>query len=186
MKNVNTEIYQNPIKTTLQKIVFLIFLNIISIQVYSSNTPTIINKISSTATNPVYAEILNKINHNKCFAVKVTSVSVKNNTYAFTSFAKGFLEKKNTYNLTIKDLTTEFDDRNNFQGAKTHESFDIYNSGNAVGVDLHLKTWGNKTLRLANVKIKKERFGYFITGSVTDGNRTVYYTVGIYETDCLI
>ncbi len=186
MKNVNTKIYQNPTKTNFLKIVFLVILSIASIQIYSSNIPSVKNSVANTATNPVYAEILNKINHNKCFAVKVTSVSVKNNTYAFTSFSKGFLEKKNTYNMTIKGLTTEFDDRNNFQGAKTQESFDIYNSGNTVGVNLHLKTWGNKTLRLTDVKIKKERFGYFITGSATDGNRTVYYTIGIYETDCLI
>lgn len=137
-------------------------------------------------TNPVYAELYNRIkNGGECFGAKVSSVSTKNNNYAFVSFAHSPLLGIDGYNLKM-GLATEFDDRSNFQGAPTQEEIAIINTGsNAIGINVKTITWANRTLRLTNTEITKERFGYFITGKITDGNRTVYYTLGVYKTDCI-
>lgn len=148
--------------------------------------PTKCNNVNTT--DPVYNQLFNAIKTGgKCYNAKITSVSVKNNKYAFTSFSKGFLRIQSGYNIAISGLQTEFDDRRNFQGAKTIENIVIYKRGHDnIGVSINMKTWGNKTIQLQNAKINREPYGYFVTGKVTDGNRTVYYTIGIYETACLI
>lgn len=134
-----------------------------------------------------YNQLFNSLKNGKCYNAKITSVSVKNNNYAFTTFSQGFLKIESGYNIDIKPLQTEFDDRNNFQGAKTIENLTIYKVGSEdIGVVVNMQTWGNKSIKLKDVQITKEPSGYFITGKATDGNRTVYYTIGIYETDCLI
>jgi len=150
--------------------------------------PKIHKKTSNINPVYVYNELLNNIKSGKiCYSVKVSSVSVKNNNYAFSSFAKGFLEIKNDHNIAIPGLITEFDDRKNFQGTKTRENVEMYYASyNKIGVVVNMQTWGNKSVKLKNVKITKERYGYFITGNINDGNRTVYYTFGIYKTSCLI
>ena len=140
-----------------------------------------------TSNISAYKDLFNRIKNGECFNVKVSSVSTKNNNYAFVSYAQGFVEKYENDKLKISNLNMEFDDRTNFQGPKTNEEIVVTNNHNNV-VSLYVKmiTWGNRFLTLKNVKITKERFGYFITGNITDGNRTVYYTLGIYKTDCLI
>ncbi|MGV6845240.1 MAG: hypothetical protein ACWA42_03835 [Lutibacter sp.] len=142
---------------------------------------------SEFTIDPIYNQLFKALKNGKCYNVKVTAVSVKNNNYAFTSFSQGFLHIVSGYNIEIKSLRTEFDDRNNFQGAKTIENLVIYKKDKYhIGMTVNMKNWGNKTIKLKDVKIAKEPYGYFITGKATDGNRTVYYTLGIYQTNCLI
>jgi len=193
MKNIKTKENQNKIYVALiKRILFsllaIFFLKINTINATGGITPKILNhNISKLTIDPVYNQLFNAIKRGKCFSVKVTSVSVKSNKYAFTSFSVGFLQIVSGYNIAIKSLRTEFDDRNNFQGAKTIENLVIYKIGKYnIGMTVNFKSWGNKTIRLKNVKIVKEPYGYFITGKTTDGNRSVYYTLGIYETTCLI
>lgn len=136
--------------------------------------------------NPVFYELMYKLNHNKCLSISVNSVSIKNK-YSFTSYGTASLIKENATTIkTARSVNMEFSDRNNFKGAKTLENIKIYGRSNQISVWIKLVTWGNKTIVLRNVTIRKERYGYFITGRVTDANRTVYYTLGIYETVCLI
>jgi len=198
--NTKNQSYIRLIQRTISMIMItILFININTIQAqqpvneYNTVTSKEITKnpIISKPTvnlNSVYGQLFNAIKSGqKCYQVKVSSVSTKNNNYGFVTYALGNLERDgDTYNLIIKGLSTEIDDRNNFQGAKTEESMVIYTQGNGIGVSVNLKTWGNKTLRLTDVKLNKERYGYFITGKATEGNRTVYYTIGIYEYDCLI
>lgn len=179
--------------TVIQSVFFLIitifFLKINTINASNRISPnSIINSVSNLTTNPVYNQLFNAIKSGgKCYNVKVTSVSVKDNKYAFTSFSQGFLQIESGYNIAIKSLQTEFDDRQNFQGTKTVENLVIYKKDKYnIGMTVNMRNWGNKTIKLKNVKITKETYGYFITGNATDGNRTVYYTLGIYETTCLI
>jgi len=192
MKNLKTKkaVIQNY-SINVQKILFLIatifFLN--NLNASGGFTQKVNHSsISEFTINPVYNQLFNAIKSGgKCYNAKITSVSVKNNKYAFTSFSKGFLRIQGGYNIAINSLQTEFDDRNNFRGSKTIENLVIYKRDKYnIGMTVNFKTWGNKTIKLKNVKITKEPYGYFITGKASDGNRTVYYTLGIYETTCLI
>ena len=197
MKNSKKSFGQkNRFFTSLNKILF-ITLTYIFMQVSSMNAQVNLNSGGVAAqtpqitlpigTNPVFAELYNRIkNGGECFGAKVSSVSTKNNNYAFVSFAHDPLLEIDGYNLKM-GLATEFDDRNNFQGTPTQEEIAIINTGsNAIGINVKTITWGNQTLRLTHASITKESYGYFITGKITDGNRTVYYTIGIYKTTCLI
>jgi len=196
MKNSKKSFGQkNRFFTSLNKILF-ITLTYIFMQVSSMNAQVNLNSggvaaqtpqiTLPTGTNPVFAELYNRIkNGGECFGAKVSSVSTKNNNYAFVSFAHDPLLEIDGYNLKM-GLATEFDDRNNFQGTPTQEEIAIINTGsNAIGINVKTITWGNQTLRLTHVNIAKESYGYFITGKITDGNRTVYYTIGVYKTTCL-
>ncbi|MCF6182589.1 hypothetical protein [Lutibacter sp.] len=193
MKNSNKKNYKKPnylkaIKSGLFLIITIFFLKANSINASNGKLLKFNNSISEITIDPVYNQLFNAIKSGrKCYNVKVTSVSVKNNNYAFTSFSVGFLRIQSGYNIAISGLQTEFDDRSNFRGAKTVENLVIYKNGKySIGMTVNMRTWGNKTIKLKNVKITKEPYGYFITGKATDGNRTVYYTLGIYETTCLI
>jgi hypothetical protein len=178
--------------TVIQSVFFLIitifFLKANTIKASNGELLNLTNNSVPELIDPVYNQLFNAIKSGrKCYNAKITSVSVKNNKYAFTSFSKGFLRIESGYNIAISRLQTEFDDRRNFQGAKTVENLVVYKIGRSgIGMTVNMKTWGNKTIKLKNVKITKEPYGYFITGNATDGNRTVYYTLGIYETTCLI
>jgi len=150
------------------------------------------NSSIEALTNPIFYELMYKINHSKCLQLEVSSMSIKKSSNqkfmnSFTSYGRESLIKENNYTLkSARSVNMMFSDRNNFAGAKTRESFKIYGKTNTISVWIKLETWGNKTIVLRNVKIYKDGFGYFITGRVTDGNRTVYYTLGIYEAECLI
>ncbi|MGV6845239.1 MAG: hypothetical protein ACWA42_03830 [Lutibacter sp.] len=158
----------------------------------TANLNIAINKVPLATTNPIFYELMYKLNHHKCLQLEVSSMSI--NKYgsrkfmnSYTSYGKTSLVKEN--NTTIKSFHSalmEFSDRKNFQGPKTRESFKIYGATNTISVEIKLETWGNKTIVLRNVQIHRDGYGYFITGRVTDGTRTVYYTLGIYEVDCLI
>lgn len=190
-KKNNTENlnYLKVIKSGLFLIITIFFLKANTINASNGKLLNLTNNFVSEITiDPVYNQLFNAIKSGrKCYNVKVISVSVKNNNYAFTSFSVGFLKIESGYNIAIKSLQTEFDDRRNFQGSKTIENLVIYKKDKYnIGMTVNFKTWGNKTIKLKNVKITKEPYGYFITGKATDGNRTVYYTLGIYETTCLI
>ncbi len=193
MKNSNKKIYKNLIYLKVIKSVFFLIITIFFLKVNTINASNgkllkFNNPISEFTINPVYNQLFNAIKSGrKCYNAKITSVSVKNNKYAFTSFSRGFLRIQSGYNIAINGLQTEFDDRSNFRGAKTVENLVIYKIGSyGIGITVNMRTWGNKTIKLKNVKITKEPYGYFITGKATTGNRTVYYTLGIYETTCLI
>ena len=148
--------------------------------------------ISIMPTNRVFYELMYKLNHKKCLQLEVSSMSIsksRNRSFmnSYTSYGRESLIKENSYTLkSAHSVKMEFSDRNNFAGPKTRESFKIYGRTNTISVEIKLETWGNKTIVLRNVEIHKDGFGYFITGRVTDGNRTVYYTLGIYEVVCLI
>jgi hypothetical protein len=189
LENKANHVYVSQIKRTVFIIIALFFLKTNAINTVNGLTPKLISQnISELTTDPVYNQLFNSMKSGgKCYNVKVTSVSVKNNKYAFTSFSSGFLKIESGYNISIRSLQTEFDDRNNFQGVKTVENLVIYKKSKyEIGMTVNMSTWGNRTIKLQNVKIAKEPYGYFITGNATDGNRTVYYTLGIYETTCLI
>jgi len=150
------------------------------------------NIININPTNRIFYELMYKINHHKCLQLEVSSMSInksRNRSYmnSYTSYGSGSLIKENNYTLkSARSVNMEFSDRKNFAGPKTRESFKIYGRTNTISVEIKLESWGNKTIVLRNVEIHKDGFGYFITGRVTDGNRTVYYTLGIYEVVCLI
>lgn len=155
------------------------------------------NNTENTKTaygNPIFYQLMYKVTHNKCLQIEVSSMSIKksaNRSFmnSFTSYGIGSLVKLDNYTLkTARSVNTEFSDRNNFAGAKTLEDIEIYEgrTGDAVGVKIKMVTWGNRSIVLNNVKIHSDGFGYFITGRVTDGNRTIYYTLGIFEVECLI
>jgi len=194
MKNSIKKMFNENQKINFFEKVFFSLLVGLFVQVSTINAsngviilkPIKLNNVNTI--NPVYNQLFNAIKTGgKCYNAKITSVSVKNNNYAFTSFSRGFLRIQSGYNIAISRLQTEFDDRHNFQGPKTIENLVIYKTGNyTIGVEVNMRTWGNKSIKLKNVKINKEPYGYFITGKATDGNRTVYYTIGIYETTCLI
>lgn len=187
----NPETTSSRINSTLIQSVFILLAilfafqaNTLNAQVKGVGQP--VGQLNTTSGS-TYNQLFNSLKNGKCYNTKITSVSVKNNNYAFTTFSRGFLKIESGYNIDIKQLQTEFDDKNNFQGAKTIENLTIYKIGSEnIGVVVNMQTWGNKSIKLKDAKIVKEPYGYFITGKATDGNRTVYYTIGIYETDCLI
>jgi len=185
------KIKNRKVNTSLLKKLFLVMLTFLFFEVnYANVSSKIITpkplKSKTIATNAVFTELMAILNIHQCLGVAVTSTSVKNK-YSFSTFARGQLTKKNAYTLTTSSLQTEISDRKNFQGTKIRETIDIFKSGNTgIGVNIKMETWGNRTIRLRNVVINKRRYGYFITGQVTDGNRTVYYTIAIYKDICLI
>ena len=81
-------------------------------------------------------------------------------------------------NYNSENVETAFNDRNNFQSKKTVESVSISSSGNNVKVKMQFHTW-SQNVELSNVKMTKEQFGYFITGSQSNNTKTVYYTITI-------
>lgn len=149
------------------------------------------NTTVESSTNRIFYELMYKIQHGKALQIEVASMSINKsrNPYlnSYTAYGKAFLVKENSTTLkTDRNVSMAFSDRNNFTGAKTFENFKIYGSTNTIKVELKLVTWGNKTIVLRNVLIRKEPQGYFITGRVNDGNRTVYYTLGIFEVQTII
>jgi hypothetical protein len=172
-----------------------LFMTITLLQAKNVENNIVLVKKNNTVeafTNPIFYELMYKINHSKCLQLEVSAMSInksRNQSFmnSYTSYGRESLIKENNYTLkSARSVNMEFSDRNNFAGAKTRESFKIYGRTNTISVEIKLETWGNKTIVLRNVEIHKDGFGYFITGRVTDGNRTVYYTLGIYEVACLI
>jgi len=144
-----------------------------------------------TATNPIFQELLNKLSDTRdCYIVDVSSMTVKKNKnleQSFTSYGSfGYLRKENASAIKAFTVNTAFSDRSMFSGKKTIESFNITNRGSQVQVRITFKTWSNEVITLSNVKISKGRFGYFITGHYSKSNKSTYYTLVIYKTDCLI
>lgn len=151
---------------------------------YDNVHPTIV-------INPIFQELLNKLSTtNDCYVVDVSSITVKKNRnleQSFTTYGSfGYLKKLNSNSIKAFNVNTKFSDRSNFSGKKTIESFNISSRGSQVQVKITFKTWSNEVINLRNVKIAKGRFGYFITGNYSKSNKTVYYTLAIYKTDCLI
>lgn len=141
--------------------------------------------------NRIFYELMYKIQHGKALQIEVASMSINKSRKpylnSYTSYGKAYLAKENSTTLkTDRNVSMEFSDRNNFTGRKTLEGIKIYGATNTIKVEIKLVTWGNKTIVLRDVKIHKDGFGYFITGRVTDGNRTVYYTLGIFEVQTII
>jgi len=160
--------------------------------IYASNgtlPPKIIKSSSNvTSRNPLFNELMAILKAHQCLSVTVSGISLKDKS-SFTSYGAGelSLSNKNNYTLTAPHIRTELSDRRNFQGATTRETIDIFNrSGNTIGVTVKMETWGNRTIWLRNVEITKRYNRYFISGIVTDGNRTVYYVIGLYKATCLI
>ena len=129
-------------------------------------------------------------NDRDCYNVNVSSVTVKQNRnmeHSFTSYGSfGYLRKESSSAIKAFEVRTSFSDRNLFSGKKTVESLKISSSGSRVQVKITFKTWSNEVITLSNVKISKGRFGYFITGNYSKSNKSTYYTLAIYKTDCII
>ncbi|APQ17595.1 hypothetical protein [Maribacter hydrothermalis] len=131
--------------------------------------------------NTVFERLVSKINEGFIFNAHISSSTVKkdgNVELPFTTFGSGPLKLTKGDILKIENVETAFNDRNNFQSKKTVESISISSSGNNVKVKMQFHTW-SQNVELSNVKITKEQFGYFITGSQSNNTKTVYYTITI-------
>ena len=132
-------------------------------------------------TNAVFERLVSKINEGFIFSAHISSSTVKkdgNVELPFTTFGSGPLNLTKGDIIKIENVETAFNDRNNFQSKKTVESISISSSGNNVKVKMQFHTW-SQNVELSNVKITKEQFGYFITGSQSNNTKTVYYTITI-------
>lgn len=141
--------------------------------------------------NPVYQELLDRLNANECFALNSTAVTVRNNkgkVYSFTSHSKGSIkiDPNTETNLVTGDIKTAFSDRSYFAGKKDIQSIRFNLRGDTVVAQITLRSWSNTNVQLFNLQIKKNSLGYFITGNTSDTRSTTYYTFGIYKTSCLI
>ncbi|WP_027065251.1 hypothetical protein [Maribacter sp. Hel_I_7] len=144
--------------------------------------------VNSDYTNAVFARLVSKINEGFIFNAHVSSSTVKkdgNVELPFTTFGSGPLNLTKGDIIKIENIETSFNDRNNFQSKKTVESMSISSSGNNVKVKMQFHTW-SQNVELSNVKITKERFGYFITGTQSNNTKTVYYTIAISHNGRLI
>jgi hypothetical protein len=172
----------------------LLVMTITFLQAKSVDNNILPLKTSSTTyatTNRIFYELMYKIQHGKALQIEVASMSINKSRKpylnSYTAYGKAYLVKENSTTLkTDRNVSMAFSDRNHFAGAKTLESIKIYGATNIIKVEIKLVTWGNKTIILRNVNIRREPQGYFITGRVTDGNRTVYYTLGIFEVQTII
>ncbi len=186
-------------KSEILKRVFLFVVTVSSLVTGTSNASNVIpekyiddNVHAITATNPIFQELLNKLNGTEdCYLVDVSSMTVKkdgNLEQSFTTYGSfGYLKKKeNVSAIKAFTVNTAFSDRSTFRGKKTIESFNISNRGSQVQVQITFKTWSNEVITLRNVKISKGRFGYFITGHYSKSNKSSYYTLAIYKTGCVI
>ncbi|WP_299798241.1 hypothetical protein [uncultured Maribacter sp.] len=138
--------------------------------------------------NAVFERLVSKINDGFIFNAHISSSTVKKNgnvELPFTTFGSGSLNLKKGDVVTVDNVKTAFNDRNNFQSKKTVESLSISSSGSNVKVKMYFHTWG-QNVELSNVKITKERFGYFITGTQSNNTKTVYYTIAISHNGRLI
>ncbi|MEP2057905.1 MAG: hypothetical protein ABJJ05_08875 [Maribacter litoralis] len=131
--------------------------------------------------NAVFERLVSKMNEGFIFNAHISSSTVKkdgNVELPFTTFGSGPLNLKKGDVVTVDNVKTAFNDRNNFQSKKTIESLSISSPGSNVKVKMNFHTW-SQNVELSNVKITKERFGYFITGSQSNSTKTVYYTITI-------
>ena len=138
--------------------------------------------------NAVFERLVSKINEGFIFNAHISSSTVKkdgNVELPFTTFGSGPLNLTKGDIIKIENIETSFNDRNNFQSKKTVESMSISSSGNNVKVKMQFHTW-SQNVELSNVKITKERFGYFITGTQSNNTKTVYYTIAISHRGKLI
>ncbi len=156
-------------------------------KIENSNCPEPTEEISYT--NSVLNRLKQKVNEGYIFSAQISSSTVKKNKnieMAFTTFGMGPLHLKKDGKFYVDNIKTAFNDRNNFQGKKTIESLVLSSNGNNVKVIMKFHTWSNQTVELTNVKIIKERHGYFATGIHKNGSKTVYYTIVISHRGRLI
>ena len=142
-----------------------------------------------TLGNATLDRLVSKINDGFIFSAHISSTTIKkekNIEKAFTTFASGGLKLLKDGSVKIEKVATAFNDRDNFQGKKTLESISLSSRGNNIQIKMQFHTWAQQQVTLSNVKITKERFGYFLTGSQLNGNKTVYYTIAIYHQGRLI
>lgn len=182
--------YQLMIKTVLAVCIVSMFVTSLKANDIPNNF-NVSESISLDFRNPVYQELLNKMNAGECFSLNSTAVTVRSNKgqlYSYTSYSKGSLKigASTETNLVSGDIKTAFSDRSNFAGKKDIQSIRFNTRGNGVVAQITLRSWGNSNVQLQNLQINKKSFGYFITGNTTDGRSTTYYTFGIYKSSCLL
>lgn len=134
----------------------------------------------------IYEELLGTVaNTPNTMRMMVTSVSVKrkgNKEHAFTSYGTSkLINQGGSLRCALEGITTDYSDRNNFNGSKTIEHVYLSFKNNRFVLKVRLQTWGNETVILSNPKLVKGRQGYFATGNYANGSRTFHYTVAIYE-----
>jgi len=138
--------------------------------------------------NTILERLVSKIKEGYIFNAHISSSTVKkdgNVEMPFTTFGSGSLNLIKDGSIKIENVQTAFNDRNNFQSKKTVESLWLSSTGNNIKVKMQFHTW-NQSVELSNVKITKERFGYFITGLQSNNSKTVYYTIAISHNGRLI
>ena len=86
---------------------------------------------------------------------------------------------KNTLKRRLGNIA--FSDRNFFQGNKDYSTVEFKIVGSRVDMIITSHTWGGGKKTIRNVNVKKESFGYFITGKHTNSRSTTYYTISIYR-----
>ena len=99
--------------------------------------------------------------------------------YTYTAHDQSTIYLRNNV-LTAKLQQIAFSDRNHFQGKKDKSTMKIYVSGGRVRVQMTSITWGG-SYKLDNVRIEKNRFGYFITAHKEIGSRITKYTIAIHS-----
>jgi hypothetical protein len=133
--------------------------------------------------------LVSKINDGYIFNAHISSTTVKKDgsiEKAFTTFGSGPLNLIKNGSVSIKNVKTAFNDRNDFQSKKTVESITLSSAGKSIKIRMQFHTWAQSVVELSNAKITKERFGYFLTGSQSNGSKTVYYTIVISHRGKLI
>ena len=174
----------------------IFFLISISLTIFTANASTInndypdSNKLEKTSfDNTIFNEIISKLNAGKCLSVQVSSTSIRkkgSKEYAFTSYGIGSLSKVNNSTIKANRVQTSFSDRSFFKGSKTVENYTITCTSTVFNIKVNYQTWGNQTINLRDAIIFKGRHGYFVTGNYYDGKKIVFYTIAIYEVNCLI
>lgn len=137
----------------------------------------------------IFNEIIQKLNEDgKCMIVQVSSTSILkkgSNERAFTTFSTGHLKKITNSTIKADRLQTSFSDREFFQGQKTVENISLKIVNNSFKIMVNFQTWGNANVTLDDPIIAKGQNGYFATGRYFDGQKSMQYTIAIYEEVCL-
>ena len=123
----------------------------------------------------LFNEILNET-YTQPRLLNITGNNTKHRS-TYTVHGIGFL-RKDRNRRTIEGIVGEaaFSDRNNFSGKKDRQTLLLSTQGNNVRVQIRLDSWGRGLETLSNVRIHKEKFGYFITGEY----QTTHYIIAIY------
>ncbi len=147
--------------------------------------------LSAQSNSSIVQEIQGILKSGQCLDVSLTGQTVRTrNTgglYAYSFHGQSeFSGYRNTTGKMRAGFNIHFSDRQWLQGDKDTQMLEVNLNGSQVSVNIELRDW-NSEFQLSNVKVSKERYGYFITGERTNGNSTTYYIISIYNAHtCLI